>query len=78
MKLQQPRAEAVAALDEKLSEQINQIIHHADYQKLEGSWRGLHYMVNNTETDEMLKILKFIGTDSYLSMSFEAFVAKGK
>ena len=46
----------IAALDEKLSQQINQIIHHADYQKLEGAWRGLHYLVNNTETDEMLKI----------------------
>ena len=32
------------------------IMHHADFQKLEGAWRGLHYLVNNTETDEMLKI----------------------
>ena len=46
----------VAAIDRKLSEQINQILHHADFQKLEGAWRGLHYMVNNTETDEHLKI----------------------
>ena len=46
----------VAELDRKLTEQINQIIHHADFQQLEGAWRGLHYMVNNTETDEMLKI----------------------
>jgi type VI secretion system protein ImpC len=46
----------VAAIDKKLSEQINAIMHHADFQKLEGAWRGLHYMVNNTETDEMLKI----------------------
>lgn len=46
----------VAAIDRKLSEQINQILHHPDLQKLEGAWRGLHYMVNNTETDEHLKI----------------------
>lgn len=46
----------VAELDRKLTEQINLIIHHADFQKLEGAWRGLHYLVNNTETDEMLKI----------------------
>src|SRR5207302_3689151 len=46
----------IAALDRKLSEQINVILHHEDYQKLEGAWRGLHYLVNNTETDEMLKI----------------------
>ncbi|MEL7045695.1 MAG: type VI secretion system contractile sheath large subunit, partial [Pseudomonadota bacterium] len=34
----------------------NLIMHHADFQQLEGSWRGLHYLVNNTESDEMLKI----------------------
>ena len=46
----------IAQLDTKLSEQINLILHHEDLQKLEGAWRGLHYLVNNTETDEMLKI----------------------
>src|SRR3954462_12879687 len=46
----------VAEIDRKLSEQINQILHHADFQALEGAWRGLHHLVNNTETDEMLKI----------------------
>src|SRR5882672_7264356 len=46
----------IAELDQKLSEQINQILHHSDFQQLEGAWRGLQYLVNNTETDEMLKI----------------------
>lgn len=46
----------IAALDEKLSAQVNEILHHDDMQKLEGAWRGLHHLVNNTETDEMLKI----------------------
>jgi type VI secretion system protein ImpC len=46
----------IAALDAKLTEQINKIIHHPDFQKLESAWRGLHYLVTNTETDEMLKI----------------------
>ncbi len=46
----------IAALDLKLSEQVNLILHHEDFQKLEGAWRGLNYLVNNTETDEMLKI----------------------
>jgi len=46
----------IAAIDEKLTEQINLIIHNEDFQKLESAWRGLHYLVNNTETDEMLKI----------------------
>ena len=46
----------VAELDKKLTEQINLILHHNDFQKLESAWRGLHYLVNNTESDEMLKI----------------------
>ena len=46
----------IAELDKKLTDQVNQIIHHPDFQALEGSWRGLHHLVNNTETDEMLKI----------------------
>ena len=32
------------------------ILHHEDFQKLEGEWRGLHHLVTNTETDTLLKI----------------------
>src|SRR5246127_3245050 len=46
----------IAALDRKLSEQINLIMHHKAFQEVESAWRGLAYLVNNTETDEMLKI----------------------
>lgn len=46
----------IAEIDKKLTEQVNLILHHADFQQLESAWRGLHYLVNNTETDEMLKI----------------------
>ncbi|WP_299044438.1 type VI secretion system contractile sheath large subunit [uncultured Tateyamaria sp.] len=46
----------VAQIDKKLTEQVNLILHHEDCQQLESAWRGLHYLVNNTETDEMLKI----------------------
>ena len=46
----------IAQLDKKLSEQINAVMHHADFQQIESAWRGLHHLVNNTETDEMLKI----------------------
>jgi len=46
----------IAEIDMKLSEQINLILHHQDFQQLEGTWRGLSYLVNNTETDEQLKI----------------------
>src|SRR3989440_6853800 len=46
----------IAEIDKKLSEQVNAILHHEDFRALEGTWRGLHYLVNNTETDETLKI----------------------
>src|ERR1051325_6181154 len=46
----------IAELDRKLTEQINLILHNEDFKALEGSWRGLHYLVNNTETGENLKI----------------------
>jgi type VI secretion system protein ImpC len=46
----------IAAIDNKLTEQVNLILHNEDFQQLEGAWRGLHHLVNNTETDEQLKI----------------------
>jgi type VI secretion system protein ImpC len=46
----------IAELDRKLTEQVNVILHHEDFQKLEGTWRGVHHLITNTETDEHLKI----------------------
>src|SRR5262245_19975753 len=46
----------IAAIDKKLTEQVNMILHHEDFQKLEGAWRGLHHLVSRTETDTMLKL----------------------
>ncbi|RUL77720.1 type VI secretion system contractile sheath large subunit [Dyella choica] len=49
----------IAELDRKISEQLNLVMHHPEFQKLESAWRGLHYLVNNTETDQLLKIRVF-------------------
>jgi type VI secretion system protein ImpC len=46
----------IAAIDKKLSDQVNLILHQEAFQKLEGSWRGLKYLVDNSDPDEMLKI----------------------
>src|SRR5215469_16253533 len=46
----------IAEIDKKLSDQVNLILHNERFQQVEGAWRGLHYLVSNTETDEMLKI----------------------
>lgn len=46
----------IAAIDKLLSVQLNEIMHHQDFQKLEASWRGLHHLVMQSETGTMLKI----------------------
>ncbi|MCP3951397.1 MAG: type VI secretion system contractile sheath large subunit, partial [Desulfobacterales bacterium] len=48
--------EQIAQIDELLTLQLNEVMHHPDFQKLEGSWRGLNYLVMNTETGVMLKL----------------------
>ncbi|TDT99764.1 MULTISPECIES: type VI secretion system contractile sheath large subunit [Azorhizobium] len=47
---------AIVAIDAKISTQLNAIMHHPDFQKLEGTWRGLNYLVMNSETGSSLKI----------------------
>ena len=46
----------IAEIDHQISSQLNIILHHEDFKTLEGTWRGLHHLVSNTETDEFLKI----------------------
>lgn len=46
----------IGELDKTLTAQLNQIMHHPDFQKLESTWRGLHYLVHQSETGENLKI----------------------
>lgn len=46
----------IAQIDKKVSLQLNEILHNADFQKLEGSWRGLKYLLDKSETSDKLKI----------------------
>src|SRR6266849_7437018 len=46
----------IAQIDHLLSIQLNEILHHPSFQKLEGSWRGLKYMLDQSETSDQLKI----------------------
>ncbi len=48
--------QSIKKLDNQLSEQLDEILHHPDFQKLESSWRGFHYLVTNSETGEGLKL----------------------
>ncbi|WP_159877029.1 MULTISPECIES: type VI secretion system contractile sheath large subunit [Aquitalea] len=46
----------IAEIDALISEQLNAIMHHADFQQLEASWRGLNYLVKSSETSTQLKL----------------------
>jgi type VI secretion system protein ImpC len=46
----------IARIDEIISRQLNEILHHPDFQALEASWRGLAYLVFKTETGTQLKL----------------------
>ena len=50
---------AIQAIDEVMSKQVAAIMHSEKFQKLEGSWRGLHHLINNSETGAGLKIRMF-------------------
>jgi len=61
----------IKEIDKKLSAQLNEVMHHESFQKLEGSWRGLHYLVHQSETGDMLKIRLLNVTKKELSKDLE-------
>src|SRR3954467_12333994 len=46
----------IAQIDHLISVQLNEVMHHPSFQALEGSWRGLKYLLDNSETSDQLKI----------------------
>ncbi|MCE9533639.1 MAG: type VI secretion system contractile sheath large subunit [Planctomycetes bacterium] len=50
---------AIKAIDAAMSKQLAAVLHNPDFQKLEGSWRGLHHLVMNSETSAQLKLRMF-------------------
>jgi type VI secretion system protein ImpC len=46
----------IAAIDKQLSDQVNEIIHAPEFKQIESAWRGLNYLIMNSETDANLKI----------------------
>jgi len=54
--LTQSFTQAIAKIDEVMSKQLAAIMHTPEFTKLEGSWRGLHHLVMNSETGSSLKI----------------------
>jgi type VI secretion system protein ImpC len=46
----------ISDIDKLISDQLNEVMHHEDFQKIEASWRGLQYLIDQSETGETLKI----------------------
>ncbi len=65
--------EIIARLDEKLSAQINEIMHAKEFQSIESAWRGLNYLTSNSETDSTLKIKVMNVSRSELLSDFKRF-----
>ena len=61
----------IAEIDRLISAQMNDIMHHEDFQKLEGSWRGVHHLVKNSLTGSQLKIRMMSVTKKDLLKDFE-------
>src|SRR5437870_353815 len=49
----------IAQIDALISAQLNEVMHHPDFQRLEGTWRGLNYLMKSSETGTQLKIKVF-------------------
>lgn len=47
---------AIAEIDKKISRQLTSVMHHEQFTKLEGTWRGIHFLVNSTDSSSSLKI----------------------
>lgn len=48
--------EAIAKIDSKITDRLNAVMHHKDFQTLESTWRGLHYLVMKSKTSPQLQI----------------------
>ncbi|MDR0588602.1 MAG: type VI secretion system contractile sheath large subunit [Burkholderiales bacterium] len=62
----------VAELDQLISAQLSEVMHAKEFQELEASWRGLHYLCHETETSPMLKIKVFNVTKKQLVRDFQS------
>lgn len=61
----------IAELDQAIAERLNAELHKPDFQKLEATWRGLHYLVFNTETSTRLKLRVLDVTEKEMSDDLE-------
>jgi type VI secretion system protein ImpC len=61
----------IAQIDKLISDQLNEVMHAEAFQRLEASWRGLHYLVHQSETSERMKIRVMNASKKDLLKDFE-------
>ena len=61
----------IAEIDQLLSEQLSEVMHNAEFQQLESSWTGLHYLCKHTSTGAMMKIQVFSASKKELIRDFQ-------
>jgi type VI secretion system protein ImpC len=61
----------IGEIDKKLSAQLNEVMHHPEFQRLESTWRGLHYLVHQSETGTSLKIRVFNAKKAEIARDLE-------
>ncbi|HEY0366161.1 MAG TPA: type VI secretion system contractile sheath large subunit [Pyrinomonadaceae bacterium] len=61
----------IAVLDQEVDEELNEVMHHDAFRKLESSWRGLHYLVSRAETGTMLKLRLLNATKDEIQRDLE-------
>lgn len=49
----------IKALDQRISAQVNAVLHNKEFQRLEATWRGIHYVVSKTQIKEDIKLRVF-------------------
>ena len=64
----------IAEIDKLISEQLSEVMHHPEFQKLESSWTGLHYLCKHTSTGAGMKIQVFNATKKELVKDFRSAV----
>jgi type VI secretion system protein ImpC len=48
--------EMISEIDKKLSAQVDEVMHHEDFQKMESAWRGLKLVVDRTDFRQNIKL----------------------
>lgn len=64
-------ARDIAAMDALIGDLLDAILHHKDFKRLESSWRGVDYLLDQVESDEKVKVRLFNATWAELTRDFD-------